>query len=95
MISHIISQERKDSNYSSDYEVFKPHLHNIRDPDRRCRHHKGSETEKICIFVMFNVRKPSFGEEPPEHRPGSLRQMLQGDGKTKQNMKCTLHETKH
>lgn len=94
MISHIISQERKDSNYSSDYEVFKPHLHNIRDPDRRCRHHKGSETEKICIFVMFNVRKPSFGEEPPEHRPGSLGKCCM-DGTTKQNMKCTLHETKH
>ena len=90
MISHIISQERKDSNYSPDYEVFKPHLHNIRDPDRRCRHHKGSETEKICIFVMFNVRKPSFRKEPPEHRPGSLRQMLQGrNDKTEHEMHIT------
>lgn len=53
-------------------------------------HHKGSETEKICIFVMFNVRKPSFGEEPPEHRPGSLRQMLQGrNDKTEHEMHIT------
>lgn len=90
MISHIISQECKVSNYSSDYEVFKPHFHNIRDPDRRCRHHKGSETEKICIFVMFNVRKPSFRKEPPEHRPGSLRQMLQGrNDKTEHEMHIT------
>ena len=94
MISHIISQERKDSNYSSDYEVFKPHLHNIRDPDRRCRHHKGSETEKICIFVMFNVRKPSFGEDRPNTDRVPSGKCCR-DGTTKQNMKCTLHETKH
>ncbi len=39
---------------------------------------------------MFNVRKPSFGEEPPEHRPGSLRQMLQGrNDKTEHEMHIT------
>lgn len=39
---------------------------------------------------MFNVRKPSFGEEPTEHRPGSLRQMLHGrNDKTEHEMHIT------
>lgn len=39
---------------------------------------------------MFNVRKPSFGEETPEHRTGSLRQMLQGrNDKTEHEMHIT------
>lgn len=51
---------------------------------------KVQKQKKICIFVMFNVRKPSFGEEPPEHRPGSLRQMLQGrNDKTEHEMHIT------
>lgn len=39
---------------------------------------------------MFNVRKPSFRKEPTEHRPGSLRQMLQGrNDKTEHEMHIT------
>lgn len=39
---------------------------------------------------MFNVRKPSFGEEPPEHLPGPFRQMLQGrNDKTEHEMHIT------